>query len=51
MPENNVYKAKKGLDSQIVEDISNLKSEPVWMKEFRLKAYHAFKKERCLNGS
>ena len=46
MPENNIYKAKKGLNKQIVEDISALKSEPVWMKEFRLKAYSAFNKRK-----
>ena len=46
MPENHVYKARKGLDKQIVEDISSLKNEPVWMKEFRLKAYNAFNKRR-----
>ncbi len=46
MPENHVYKAKKGLDKQIVEDISALKNEPVWMKEFRLKAYNAFNKRK-----
>lgn len=43
MPENNVYKAKKGINERIVEDISALKNEPVWMKKFRLKAYDAFK--------
>ncbi len=46
MPENNVYKAKKGLDKKIVEDISALKNEPVWMKEFRLKAYSSFIKRK-----
>ena len=46
MPENNVYKAKKGLNKKIVEDISSLKKEPVWMKEFRLKAYEGFLKRK-----
>ena len=46
MPEKNVFKAKKGLDKQIVEDISALKNEPIWMKEFRLKAYRAFNKRK-----
>ncbi|MBI5122952.1 Fe-S cluster assembly protein SufB, partial [Candidatus Roizmanbacteria bacterium] len=46
MPENHVYKARKGLDKKIVEDISTLKSEPVWMKEFRLKAFGAFNKRK-----
>jgi Fe-S cluster assembly protein SufB len=46
MPENHVYKAKKGLNEQIVKDISVLKNEPDWMKRFRLKAYNAFKKRK-----
>lgn len=46
MPENHVYKAKKGLDKQIIEDISFLKNEPVWMKEFRLRAYGAFNERK-----
>jgi len=46
MPENNIYKAKKGLDKQIVEDISDLKKEPIWMKEFRLKAYESYKERK-----
>lgn len=43
MPEKNVFKARKGLDKRIVEEISLLKKEPIWMKEFRLKAYDSFK--------
>jgi Fe-S cluster assembly protein SufB len=43
MPEKNVFKARKGLDKKIVEEISLLKKEPIWMKEFRLKAYNSFK--------
>ncbi len=44
MPENNIFKARKGLDQKIVEAISVLKKEPDWMREFRLKAYTAFTK-------
>lgn len=43
MPESHVYKAKKGLDENVVKKISKLKKEPLWMTEFRLKAYRAFK--------
>jgi len=41
-PELYVYKAKKGLSREIVEEISRLKNEPSWMTEFRLKAYDIF---------
>src|SRR5881275_1384723 len=32
------YKAPKGLSRELVESISEYKSEPAWMREFRLKA-------------
>ncbi|MCX7955938.1 MAG: Fe-S cluster assembly protein SufB [Patescibacteria group bacterium] len=44
MPENYVFKARKGLDEEIVKEISFLKKEPIWMTKFRLQAYQAFKK-------
>lgn len=37
-----VYKTGKGLTRAIVEEISEIKKEPEWMKEFRLKAYDTF---------
>jgi Fe-S cluster assembly protein SufB len=37
-----VYKAPKGLSRQLVEDISEYKNEPEWMREFRLKALDHF---------
>ena len=40
--ENYLYKAPKGLNREIVEAISEYKSEPEWMREFRLKAYEHF---------
>ena len=49
MPENNIFKAEKGLNKKTVEDISSLKKEPVWMKEFRLKAYKGFLKRKIPN--
>src|SRR5437763_9969152 len=36
------YKAPKGLSEQVVRDISGYKSEPEWMREFRLKALQHF---------
>ncbi|MEM3714730.1 MAG: Fe-S cluster assembly protein SufB [Thermoprotei archaeon] len=41
-PELYVYKTKKGLSREIVEEISRLKNEPTWMTEFRLKAFEVF---------
>jgi Fe-S cluster assembly protein SufB len=40
--ENYLYKAEKGLTRQTVEMISDFKSEPQWMRDFRLKAYEHF---------
>ena len=36
------FKAKKGLDREVVESISEHKDEPAWMREFRLKALEHF---------
>ena len=36
------FKAKKGLNAQIVEQICAQKKEPAWMTEFRLKALAQF---------
>lgn len=41
-PEKYVFKAKKGLSSRVVEEISWMKNEPNWMREFRLKSYEVF---------
>jgi Fe-S cluster assembly protein SufB len=37
-PDVSVFKSRKGLDHKVVEQISEMKGEPVWMREFRLKA-------------
>lgn len=39
-----VYKTKRGLSRQVVEDISARKSEPEWMRERRLKALEEYEK-------
>ncbi len=36
------YKSPKGLSREVVESISEYKSEPQWMRDFRLKAYDHF---------
>src|SRR5947209_20556881 len=40
--ENYLYKAPKGINAEIVAKISEFKSEPAWMREFRLKALEHF---------
>src|SRR6201991_3804450 len=40
--ENYLYKAPKGINPEIVEKISEFKSEPQWMRDFRLKALEHF---------
>ncbi len=43
-PETYVFKSRKGLDREIVEQISFMKGEPQWMLDFRLKALGHFEK-------
>lgn len=43
-PDNLVFKSKKGLDREIVEQISFMKGEPEWMLDFRLKGLEHFNK-------
>jgi len=45
-PENYVFKAKRGLNRSVVEQISSIKSEPGWMREFRLRALEIFEKKK-----
>ncbi len=37
-----VFKARKGLDAEIVNQISEMKGEPDWMRDFRLKSLDVF---------
>lgn len=39
-----VFKTNKGLNEDIIKEISHIKNEPDWMLEFRLKAYEMFRK-------
>ncbi|MBI2084567.1 MAG: Fe-S cluster assembly protein SufB [Candidatus Aenigmarchaeota archaeon] len=43
-PDESVYRTKKGLSREIVEEISKIKNEPKWMLDFRLKALEFFQK-------
>ena len=38
-PQHSVFTPKRGLSPEVVEEISELKSEPDWMRKFRLKAF------------
>ena len=37
-----VFKARRGLDAEIVSQISEMKREPTWMRDFRLKSLEIF---------
>ncbi len=41
-PEKNVFKPEKGLSEEIIRKMSEIKEEPEWMLDFRLKAYKRF---------
>ncbi len=41
-PDHSVFRARKGLDREIVEQISSIKGEPDWMLETRLHALDIF---------
>ncbi len=37
-----VFKAKRGLNREVIAEISEIKKEPAWMREYRMKAYDYF---------
>ena len=41
-PEHSVFEPKRGLSAAVVEEISERKGEPGWMRKFRLKALNHF---------
>ncbi len=41
-PETYVFRTRKGLDAEIVAQISEAKNEPQWMRDFRLKALEIY---------
>ncbi len=43
VPESYEYKAKAGLNEEIIREISKLKTEPEWMLKYRLDSYEIFK--------
>ena len=42
-PSHSVFEPKRGLSEAVVEEISAMKSEPAWMRKFRLKALKHFR--------
>ena len=49
--DHSVFEPKRGLSAAVVEEISALKSEPDWMKKYRLKALKHFEARRCPGGA
>ncbi len=45
-PEHYVYKSAKGLDAEVVKNISWHKGEPEWMQKFRLQSLKIFEKKQ-----
>ena len=43
-PDDFVFRAEKGLNAEIVRQISAMKNEPEWMLDYRLKAYAHYEK-------
>ena len=43
--EDYVFKPKKGLNEDIVREMSEMKNEPEWMRQFRLKALARFERK------
>ena len=46
--EDYVFKPKKGLNEAIVREMSDIKSEPAWMRDFRLDALKKFERKPML---
>ena len=42
--EDYVFKSGKGLNKELIEEISKMKNEPEWMLKFRLKSFEEYKK-------
>jgi Fe-S cluster assembly protein SufB len=48
-PETYVFKSERGLNEEVVRNISRMKGEPEWMLEFRLKAYAHYRQRPMPN--
>ena len=48
-PSHEVFKAEKGLNAEIVAQISEMKQEPAWMRDLRLKSFEIFESKPMPN--
>ncbi|HWE62300.1 MAG TPA: Fe-S cluster assembly protein SufB [Chloroflexota bacterium] len=48
-PENYIFKSSRGLSREVVEQISEMKDEPDWMRKFRLKSLEYFNRRPMPN--
>ncbi len=48
-PETYVFKSERGLNEDVVRNISKMKGEPEWMLQFRLKAYQHYRQRPMPN--
>lgn len=48
-PDTSVFKSRKGLDEEVVQQISSIKGEPEWMLDFRLKAFNHYQQRPMPN--
>jgi Fe-S cluster assembly protein SufB len=48
-PSHDVFKAKRGLNPEIVSQISEMKQEPAWMRNFRLESLKIFESKPMPN--
>ena len=48
-PSHEVFKAEKGLNAKIVAQISEMKHEPAWMRDFRLESFEIFESKPMPN--
>ncbi|MBD3422257.1 MAG: Fe-S cluster assembly protein SufB [Chitinivibrionales bacterium] len=48
-PDSSVFKTRRGLDEEVVNQISSHKQEPEWMRQYRLRAFGAFQKKGMPN--
>jgi len=49
VPETYVFKSQRGLNPEVVKNISMMKGEPEWMLEFRMKAYEHYRQRPMPN--
>ena len=47
--ENSVFKTPRGLSREVVESISHFKSEPEWMRDFRVNSLRTFEQKMMPN--